>query len=52
MIILEWIMNFLSDYVHSQSNEIINAITNIRSPGYTWLFLWIFNRIYRKITKE
>ena len=50
MEIIEWIMNFLSDYFHSQINEIMDTITDIRSPAYTWLFLWIFIRIYRKIT--
>lgn len=39
-----------SDYCHSQINEISEMITNIRSPAYTYLFLWIFIRIYRKIT--
>jgi hypothetical protein len=43
-------MNFFSDYVHSQINEIIDNITDIRSPGYTYLFLWIFIEIYMKIT--
>lgn len=50
MVIIEWIMHFLSDYFHSQINEIMDMITNIRSPAYTWIFLWIFIRIYRKIT--
>lgn len=43
------IINFLSDYVHSQINEIMDTVTNIRSPAYTWLFLWIFTGIYREI---
>jgi len=43
-------MNFFSDYVNSQFNEIIDTVTDIRSPAYTWLFLWIFVKIYRKIT--
>ena len=50
MIIMEWIMNFFSDYFNSQINEIIDAVTDIRSPGYTWLFLSIFITIYREIT--
>jgi hypothetical protein len=50
MEIIEWILNFFSDYFNSQINEIIDTITNIRSPAYTFLFLWIFIRIYRKIT--
>lgn len=46
MVIIERIMNSFSDYFHSQINEIINTITDIRSPAYTWIFI----RIYRKIT--
>jgi hypothetical protein len=49
MIIMEWIMNFFSDYFNSQINEIIDTITNIRSPAYTWILLWIFIKMYREI---
>jgi hypothetical protein len=49
MVIVEWILNFISDYVNGQINYIIDAATDIRSPGYTWLFLSIFIAIYRKI---
>lgn len=38
MVIIEWIMNSFSDYFHSQINEIINTITDIQSPAYTWIF--------------
>jgi hypothetical protein len=50
MVIIEWIMHFLSDYFHSQINEIMDTMTDIRSPAYTWLFLLVFTEIYRKIT--
>jgi len=50
MVIIEWIMNFVSDYFHSQINEIIDTITDIRSPAYTWIFLLIFTEIYIEIT--
>jgi hypothetical protein len=50
MIIIEWIMNSFSDYFHSQINEIIDTITDIQSPAYTWIFLLIFIEIYREIT--
>jgi len=50
MVIIEWILNFFSDYFHSQINEIIDTITNIRSPAYTYIFLLIFIEIYREIT--
>jgi len=47
---MEWIITFVSNYFHSQTNQIIETITDIRSPAYTYFFLWIFIRIYRKIT--
>ena len=50
MVIMQWIIQFFSDYVHSQINEIIDTITNIQSPAYTYLFLGIFIKIYREIT--
>lgn len=39
-------MNFFLDYFNSQINEIIDTITNLRSPAYTWIFI----KIYREIT--
>jgi hypothetical protein len=50
MIIIEWITHFLSDYVNGQINYIIDTVTDIRSPAYTWLFLLIYVTIYREIT--
>jgi hypothetical protein len=50
MEIIEWIMNGFSNYVNSQINEINYTVTHIDSLGYTLFFLWIFIRIYRKIT--
>jgi hypothetical protein len=50
MLIIESIIKFFSDYFHSQINEITDTITNIHSPAYTYLFLWIFIKIYREIT--
>ena len=49
MVIMQWIVTFFSDYFHFQINETIDTITNIQSPAYTYLFLWIFIKIYRKI---
>ena len=49
MKIIEWIMHFLSDYVNGQINYIINTVTDIHSPAYTWFFLYLFIEIYRKI---
>lgn len=34
-----------SDYFHSQIDEIIDNITDIRSPAYTYIFLKINLRI-------
>jgi hypothetical protein len=47
---MEWIINFLSDFVHSEIHKAIETMTNIRSPAYTYIFLWIFIKIYREIT--
>jgi len=41
-------IDFFSGYLQSQVDEIIHNVTNIRSPAYMWLFLWIFIKIYRK----
>jgi len=50
MVIIEWIINAFSDYFNSQIDHIIYSVTDIRSPAYTLLFLWIFVKIYREIT--
>ena len=50
MKIIEWIINFLSDYVNGQINYIIDTVTDIGSPAYTLIFLWIYVKIYREIT--
>ena len=42
------LFSFFSDYLQSQVDEIIHNIIDIRSPGYMWLFLCIFIKIYRK----
>jgi hypothetical protein len=41
-------IKFFSNYVHSQIDEIVHNLTDIRSPAYLWLFLWILIRLYRK----
>lgn len=41
-------IEFFSNYLQSQIDEIVHNITDIRSPAYMWLFLWIFIRVYRK----
>ena len=38
---------FLSNYIQSQVNEIVDIVTNLQSPFYTYLFLAIFIKIYR-----
>ena len=50
MEIIQWVGRILSDYVDSQNQELIDTITDIRSPAYTYIFLWIFIKIYREIT--
>lgn len=47
--LIETIVTFFSDYFQSQINHMITSLTDIRSPfyTYTWLFLWILIKIYR-----
>jgi hypothetical protein len=41
-------IEFFSNYLQSQIDEIVHNLTDIRSPAYMWLFLWIFIKVYRK----
>lgn len=50
MEIIDGIITFFSDFVHSEIHKAIETMTDITSPAYTYIFLWIFIRIYRKIT--
>ena len=38
---------FFSNWLDSEINAIITTLSDIRSPFYTWLYLWIFIKIYR-----
>ena len=49
MAIIQSIAIFISDYFDSENKKIIDTITDIHSPAYTYLFLWIFIRIHREI---
>ena len=40
---------FFSNYFQAQADETINAINDIDSPFYSWFFLWIFIKMYRKL---
>jgi len=44
-------IEFLIIYFQGQIDQIIEAVTNVKSSFYTWFFLWIFIRIYRKLNK-
>jgi hypothetical protein len=50
MEIIDGTIIFFSDFVHSEIHKAIETMTDIRNPAYTYIFLWIFIRIYRKIT--
>ena len=43
------IYTFFSNYFQAQVDGTINAITDIHSSFYTWFFLVIFIKIYRKL---
>ena len=42
------LLDFFINFFQGEINHAIEAVTNIKSPFYTWVFLWIFVRIYRK----
>jgi len=44
-------IEFLIIYFQGQIDHMIEAVTNVKSSFYTWFFLWIFIRIYRKLNK-
>ena len=44
-------IEFLVIYFQREIDQTIKAVTNIKSSFYTWFFLWIFIRIYRKLNK-
>lgn len=48
MSLIDLFTDYWTNYWQSQINAIIHDITNVRSPGYTWLFLLIMIKIYRK----
>lgn len=50
MKIIEGTISFFSDFVHSEIQKGIETLTDITSPFYTYAFLWVFIRIYMKIT--
>ena len=45
------IIEFFSTYLEGEVNQIIEVISDIKSPFYTWLFLLIFIKIYRKLNR-
>jgi len=48
MSLIDLFADSLTNYWQSQVNTIIHNITDVTSPGYTWLFLLIMIKIYRK----
>ena len=45
---MQTLADLFSDTLQSDIDHAIYSLTDIRSPFYTWLFLWIFIKIYRK----
>jgi hypothetical protein len=48
MILMNDFINFLIEAWTNYWQSVIVSITDIRSPAYTWFFLWIFIKIYRE----
>jgi len=48
MDLFDFFKDSLTNYCQSEINAIIDTITDIRSPAYTWFFLLIMIKIYRK----
>lgn len=48
-ILIQDLVKFFADFLQSDINHMITSVTDIRSPFYTWLFLWIFIKIYRTL---
>lgn len=42
------LFSFFSDYLQSQIDEINHNLHDITNPGYTYFFIAILIRIYRK----
>jgi len=47
-LITHFLIDFLRDYWTNYWQSVIDTITDIRSPAYTWLFLLIMIKIYQK----
>ena len=46
---MESLIYWFSDFLQSDIDHAIYSITNIDSPFYTWFFLWVFIKFYRKL---
>ena len=46
--IIKNLINLFTDYLTNYWQSIIDTLTDIRSPAYTWFFLLIMIKIYRK----
>lgn len=42
------LIDFLIDYLTNYWQSVIDTLTDIRSPAYTWFFLLIMIKVYRK----
>ena len=43
------IIGFFYSYLEREVNAVIEVLSDIKSPFYTWVFLLIFVKIYRKL---
>jgi len=43
------IIEFLYNYLKGEANQVIEVVSDIKSPFYTRFFLLIFIKIYRKL---
>lgn len=43
------IIEFFYNFLKVEANQVIEVVSDIKSPFYTWFFLLIFIKIYRKL---
>ena len=46
---MDTISEFFDNYIKYESDQIIQTVSDFKSPFYTWFFLLTFIKIYRKL---
>jgi hypothetical protein len=46
---MDSIIEFFYNYLQGEINRVTEILSDIKSPFYTWFFLLIFIKIYRKL---